>query len=162
MGRFIISENEKKRILGLYLVESEEEITLVDGIEKRIDKNPNPKVQSILPPGLFKSYTVLLNGEEIMGASPHTSTKYAYVGSKEGGLLNVVIPDDSDKAYVMNINIPENLRGKGIGAKIYQAVANKINRTVISSGDDNALGMIASQTPSSQSFWKKHKSFEPN
>jgi hypothetical protein len=162
MGKFIITENEKKRILGLYLLESEEEITLVDGIEKRINKNPNPRVQTILPPGLFKSYTVLLNGEEIMGASPQTATKYGYVGSKEGGLLNVVIPDDSDKAYVMNINIPENLRGKGIGAKIYQAVADKINRTVISSGDDDALGMIASQTPASQSFWRKHNSFEPN
>jgi predicted GNAT family acetyltransferase len=143
---------------------NEDKITLDDknGITRTINKGS----MVVKNGGVMKSYTVYLDGEEIIGASPQTSKKYAYVGSKEGGLLNVIIPNKedgtpSDKAFVMNISIPENLRGKGIGAKIYQALANKIRKTIISSADNEAAGIVASQTPSAKSFWQKHKEFKP-
>jgi hypothetical protein len=149
--------NEMRYLLNLFN-ESEDKITIDDknGFTTTVNKG------SIIAKngGTLKSFTVYLNGEEIMGAGP-ASKHYAYVGSKEGGLLNVIIPNNSDKAYVYNINIPEKYRGKGIGAKIYQALANKLRRTLVSSAHEEAAGFVASLTPSAEAFWEKHKEFKP-
>ena len=129
------------------------EITLKPWIVRPLGMN-----STICPGGgEMRSYTVYLNGEEIIGRN-----KFGMVGSKEGGILQAILPNNNpDIAFVENINIPEGLRGKGIGAKIYQALANEIKRTIVSSSDSRAAGPVASQTSSSEAFWAKHKEFKP-
>ena len=107
--------------------------------------------------GEMRAYNVYLDGELILGRK-----KFGMVGSKEGGILQAILPNKNpDIAFVENINIPERLRGKGIGAKIYQALANQIKRTIVNSSDSRAAGPISFQTSSSQAFWSKHKEFKP-
>lgn len=57
-----------------------------------------------------------------------------------------------NQAYIGDINIPEQYRGRWLAEKIYQEIANTLHIEIVK-WDSISTG--------SQSFWDKHKSFKP-
>ena len=115
---------------------------------------------------------VSYNGKDITGQLPKTNKgdedlgNYGKVGSDSGiygGELYLILPDSDDVAYVGTVNIPKELRGQGIGKKIYQAIADKINKPIRNSTEYKfADGSTGQQFKDGQNFWKNRDSFQPN
>ena len=112
---------------------------------------------------------VTYNGKDITGQLPKTNQgdedlgNYGKVGSDNGGELYLILPDSDDVAFVGTVNIPKELRGQGIGTKIYQAIADKINKPIRNSTEYKfADGHSTGQSKDGQNMWKNRDSFQPN
>jgi predicted GNAT family acetyltransferase len=108
------------------------------------------------------------NGKDITGQLPKTNKgdedlgNYGKLGLDNGGELYLILPDSNDVAYVGTVNIPKELRGQGIGTKIYQAIADKINKPIRNSTEYKfADGTSTGQSNDGQNMWKNRDSFQP-
>lgn len=117
----------------------------------------------------IQNVIVSYNGKDITGQLPKTNQEdedlgnYGEFGSDNGGKLYLILPDSDDVAYVGSVNIPKELRGQGIGKKIYQAIADKINKPIRNSTEfKSADGSSTGQFKDGQNFWKNRDSFQPN
>jgi hypothetical protein len=115
---------------------------------------------------------VSYNGKDITGQLPKTNQgdedlgNYGKICSDNadfGGELYLILPNSNDVAYVGTVNIPKELRGQGIGTKIYQAIADKINKPIRNSTEYKfADGSSTDQSKDGQNMWKNRDSFQPN
>ena len=77
----------------------------------------------------------------------------------DGGHLYVMIPDNyPDIAWVGCISIPKDLRGKGIGKGIYQALANYFRRCFVDSVKYDHSG----QSGDGKNFWLNREKICPD
>jgi len=120
----------------------------------------------------IQNVIVNYNGKDITGQLPKTNKgdedlgNYGKLGSDNGdngGELYLILPDSNDVAYVGTVSIPKELRGQGIGTKIYQAIADKINKPIRNSTEFKfADGTSTGQSNNGQNMWKNRDSFQPN
>ena len=120
----------------------------------------------------IQNVIVNYNGKDITGQLPKTNKgdedlgNYGKLGSDNGdngGELYLILPDSNDVAYVGTVSIPKELRGQGIGTKIYQAIADKINKPIRNSTEFKfADGTSTGQSNDGQNMWKNRDSFQPN
>jgi hypothetical protein len=102
-------------------------------------------------------------GEYITGQLPKTNLSDGNYGEGDfGGHLYLILPDNKNVAYVGNVSIPKEYRRKGIGTQIYQAIANKIGKTILDSTKfKSSDGSSTGQSEAGRNMWKKKSSFEP-
>jgi hypothetical protein len=110
---------------------------------------------------------VTYNNKYITGQTPKTNLGDKDLGNygegDTGGHLYLILPDNENVAYVGSVSIPIEHRGKGIGKKIYQSIADKINKPIRSSSEFRFPdGTNAQQKPDGKNFWKNRDSFQPN
>jgi hypothetical protein len=117
----------------------------------------------------IQNVIVNYNGKDITGQLPKTNKgdedlgNYGKLGLDNGGELYLILPDSNDVAYVGTVSIPKELRGQGIGTKIYQAIADKINKPIRNSTEYKfADGSSTGQSKDGQNMWKNRDSFQPN
>jgi hypothetical protein len=142
-----------KESIREYLNENEE-ISIRFGRSK---KNDGYTVQNVI---------VSYNGKDITGQTPKTHLGDEDLGNYgEGGIgghLYLILPDNENVAYVGDVIIPTELRAQGIGKKIYQAIADKINKPIRSSSEFRfPHGKRGEQMPDGKNFWKNRDSFQP-
>jgi hypothetical protein len=120
----------------------------------------------------IQNVIVSYDGKDITGQKPKTNLDGEDLGNYgehkqgddgTGGHLYLILPHNENVAYVGNVSIPKELRGKGIGKKIYQAIADKINKPIRSSLEHkNSKGETQhSQYDDGKNFWKNRDSFQP-
>lgn len=113
---------------------------------------------------ILQNVIVSYKGEDITGQSSKTGEATEDLGNyseagKEGGHLYFIMPKNSNDAYVGSISIPENLRGKGVASKIYQALASHSNRTIKDSSKYESIE--GGQSEAGKGIWKNRDSFKP-
>ena len=107
-------------------------------------------------------YNVWLDGEKIIDAL----TGPAWSDRRDDmGWLYLVAPVDNPKvAYVVSIAFPLLKKGIGLSEKIYQNLANELNRQIRNPKEDQVLTQFFNTTSNSDRYWelRRDKPFFPD
>jgi hypothetical protein len=97
-------------------------------------------------------YNAWMDGEKIMDAL----TGPAWDGrSDEVGWLYVVAPTDNQEvAYVVSISFPLVYKGLGLSEKIYQKLANDLEKQIRNPKEEDVLSRFFNTTANSDRYWE--------